>query len=189
MPGISVEFILMLSYAFFLAAIALVLEFTARHAHRRSASLRTVGFTYHPERDIWKCPEEQHLFPVYSDTAKGLTVYRAPAATCNACPSKAACTDSDHGREIERRDLRGLQYGMQRFHRAFSLTLLVLATAILAVEIFRAHGVYPRAILAVVLAAFCGSAWRLLMTLMARGGRPEIRPSSSAYFDSPRRTS
>jgi Transposase DDE domain len=28
--------------------------------------------------------------------------YRGEAAVCNACPSKAACTTSDHGRKIHR---------------------------------------------------------------------------------------
>jgi hypothetical protein len=31
-----------------------------------------------------------------------VVVYRADAATCNACPVKAACTDSDRGRTIQR---------------------------------------------------------------------------------------
>ncbi len=29
-------------------------------------------------------------------------VYRAEAATCNACPVKAACTESDQGRQVHR---------------------------------------------------------------------------------------
>ncbi len=189
MSGISIEFVLMLGYAVFLAFIALILEFAARHAHRRSLSLRTAGFTYHPERDIWRCPEDQHLFPVFSDHMKGLTVYRAPAAACNACRSKAACTDSDKGREIERRNIVGLEYGMQRFHRAFSLTLLVLASLILAVEFFRTAGLYPRIVLAGVFTLFCGTAWRLLMTLVEGRRRPAVTHSSSAYFDNPQRTS
>lgn len=74
-------------------------------AHRRSLSTSTIGFTYPPERDIWRCPQDQHLFPVFSDHVKGVIVYRAPAAACNTCKSKAACTTSDRGREIERKDL------------------------------------------------------------------------------------
>src|SRR5579863_5198188 len=123
----SIEFVLMLGYAFFLAVVALLLELAAGHAHRRSLSTSTVGFTYHPEHDIWRCPEDQHLFPVFSDHAKGVTVYRAPASASNGCRSKAACTDSDRGREIARKVSSNLEFGMQRFHRAFSLTLLVLA--------------------------------------------------------------
>jgi hypothetical protein len=81
--------------------------------------------------------------------------YRAPAAACNACPSKAACTDSSQGREIERSNLSGLEYGMKRFHRALSLTLLVLASVIVVVELVRTRDLYPRIVLAATLALFC----------------------------------
>ena len=153
--AVSLEYLLMFGYAVSLALIALMLELAARHAHRRSLETATVGFIYHPDRDIWKCPRDQHLFPVFSDHAKGLTVYRAPASICNSCPSKSACTDSDTGREIERRIPRGLEYGMQRFHRAMSLMLLVLANLILGVELFRASGIYPRMALLAVFVIFC----------------------------------
>lgn len=175
--GASIEFLLMLGYAVFLALVALFLEMTARHAHRRSLSLRTAGFTYHAERDVWRCPEDQHLFPVFSDSARGLTVYRAPAIACNACRSKAACTDSEAGRTIERRDLSGLQYGMQRFHRGFSLTLLVLACLILSTEFIRDAGLYPRATLAAIFTLFCATAWRLGTTLRAERSGPAAKPS------------
>ena len=155
MTGISLEFILMLGYAIALALIALLLESAARHAHRRSLNASTAGFTYHPDRDIWRCPRDQHLFPILSDSARAVIIYRAPASVCNSCRSKAACTDSDQGREIERRDLNGVEYGMKRFHRVMSITLLVLASVILAVELFRASGLYPRVILIAVLTLFC----------------------------------
>lgn len=151
---VSVEYVLMLGYAVALALIALSLELAARHAHKRSLETATVGFTYHRDRDVWKCPQDQHLFPIFSDHAKGIVVYRAPASACNSCPSKAACTDSDNGREIERQIPQGLQYGMQRFHRAMSLTLMVLADLMLAVELFRAPGIYPRLALVVMLVVF-----------------------------------
>jgi hypothetical protein len=187
--SVSIEFILMLGYAFFLAVVALLLELAAGHAHRRSLSTSTVGFTYHPERDIWRCPEDQHLFPIFSDHAKGVTVYRAPASACNACRSKAACTDSDRGREIERKNQNPLEFGMQRFHRAFSLTLLVLALLILCVEFFRVAGVYQRAILTGASAVFCTTIWRLATGLYRERNDVALRQSSSECFDNPRRTS
>ncbi len=155
MAGVSLEFVLMLGYAVSLAFIALLLEWAARRAHRRSLGASTAGFTFHPDRDVWRCPQDQHLFPIFSDSAKGVVIYRAPASACNSCRSKAACTDSDHGRQIERRDLSGLEFGMQRFHRAVSLTLLVLASLILIVELLRASGLYPRITLTSVLMLFC----------------------------------
>jgi hypothetical protein len=155
MPRVPLECILMLGYAVSLALIALVLEWLAHHAHRRTLGLRTAGFTYHPDRDIWRCPENQHLLPVLSDSVRRTVTYRAPAAACNACPSKAACTDSSEGREIERSNLSGLEYGMKRFHRALSLTLLALSSVILVVELVRTRGLYPRMVLAATLTLFC----------------------------------
>ena len=145
----------MAGYAGGLALIALLLEWVAHHAHRRSLGLSTAGFTYHPDQDIWRCPKDQHLFPVFSDPVRGTVIYRASAATCNACPSKAACTDSNHGREIERRNVSELEYGIALFHRAVSLTLLVLASVILAVELVRIGAPYPRVVLAAALTLFC----------------------------------
>ncbi len=176
MAAISLEFILMLGYAVALALIAFLLEMAARHAHRRSLSIRTVGFTYHPDRDIWRCPEEQHLFPVFSDWSKNTVVYRAPAHVCNACRRKEACTDSNHGRTIERTTTSGLEFGMQRFHRAMSITLLVLGALILLVELFRAGGIYPRIILAGMLVLFCLLVLRLSQELLEDLHRGQDRP-------------
>jgi len=147
MAGMPLECILMSAYALSLTFIAFALEWVAGHAHRRSLRISTAGFTYHSDRDIWKCPKDQHLFPVFSDSVNGKTIYRAPASACNACPSKAACTDSDHGREIER-NASDIEHGMKRFHRGVSLTLLALASLILITELFRTNGFYPRVVLA-----------------------------------------
>ena len=155
MHDISLEYVLVLGYAGFLLAVALLLEMVARYAHQRSLRTSTVGFTYRADSDTWRCPENQHLFPVFSDPVKGFVTYRAPSAACNACRSKWACTDSPAGREIEHKSAPSLQFGMRHFHRAFSLTLLVLANLILGVEILRTSGFYPRSLLVVVLILFC----------------------------------
>ena len=168
MTRVPVEFILMLAYAISLAFIALLLELAARHAHRRSLSISTVGFTYHSDRDIWRCPEEQHLFPVFADLTNRTVLYRAPASACNACRSKPGCTDSDSGREVVIKNASGLQFGMQRFHRAMSVTLLVLANLILIVEIFRTNGPYPRLLLAAVLVLFSLIIRRLFLDLLPK---------------------
>lgn len=194
---LSLEYVLILGYAVLLALIALLLEMAARRAHQRSLNMSTAGFTYHPERDVWKCPRDQHLFPVFSDRQHGVVVYRAPASVCNVCPSKAACTDSNTGREIERRIPNGLEYGMQRFHRAMSLMLLVLASAMLIVELIRADGLSPRLALGIVLATLCLVMWRLAADMIPATGAPPSRgesrriasstppakfPSSSTHF-------
>src|SRR5215470_12491242 len=153
MAGVSVEFILMVGYALALALIVFLLGLAAGRARRRSMGLSTAGFTYDPGQDI--CPQDQHLFPIFSDSARGITIYRAPADACNSCMSKAACTDSSDGREIERNSLTDVESCMVRFHRALSVTLLVLASLILAVELFRTGSLYPRVLLASTLMLFC----------------------------------
>ncbi|MBV9677939.1 MAG: hypothetical protein JO185_16490 [Acidobacteriaceae bacterium] len=154
LSGGSLEFVLMLGYALSLAIIAVVLERAARYAARRSHQISTAGFTYHPERDVWRCHKDQHLFPILSDSLKGVVVYRAPASACNSCPSKAACTDSADGRQIERRDLDSIEHGMQRFHRVLSVMLFVLASLILVIELFRTSPLYSRLALLATLIVF-----------------------------------
>ena len=70
MAGVSLECILMWGYAVSLGLLALVLEWVAGHAHKRSMGISTTGFTYHPEKDIWRCPKDQHLFPIFTDHAR-----------------------------------------------------------------------------------------------------------------------
>ena len=59
-------------------------------------------FTYDPERDEYRCPEGQVLRRRKVKYTEGVVVYRADAAACNACPLKAACTDSSRGRSVHR---------------------------------------------------------------------------------------
>jgi hypothetical protein len=59
-------------------------------------------FTYDPERDAYRCPEGQVLPRYRAKHTEEVIVYRADAATCNACPVKAACTDAERGRTIQR---------------------------------------------------------------------------------------
>lgn len=169
MAGISVEFMLMLGYALALALILFLLDLAVGHARRRSLGVSTAGFTFHPGQDVWRCPQDQELFPIFSDSQKGITIYRAPADACNSCMSKAACTDSTQGREIERNSLSDVESGMARFHRALSVTLLVLASLILVVELFRTGSPYPRVLLALALVAFCTFIMRLSAKLLENG--------------------
>jgi lipopolysaccharide export LptBFGC system permease protein LptF len=64
-----------------------------------------------------------------------------------------------------------LQFGMQRFHRAMSVTLLILASLILVVEFFRDDAIYPRLVLAGVLTVFFMVALRLSKRLFSRHER------------------
>jgi len=49
----------------------------------------------------------------------------------------------------------GLEYGMKRLRRAVSLTLLVLASFILFIELFRAAGLYPKIAVGAALTLLC----------------------------------
>jgi Transposase DDE domain/Transposase domain (DUF772) len=60
-------------------------------------------FAYDAEHDVYCCPQGATLRrnkAVY--TGRDIVIYRADAAVCNACPVKADCTASTHGRQIAR---------------------------------------------------------------------------------------
>jgi transposase len=59
-------------------------------------------FRYDAEHDQYLCPQEKPLVRYRTEYAAHKVEYRADAATCNACPLKAACTASDHGRQVHR---------------------------------------------------------------------------------------
>lgn len=59
-------------------------------------------FIYDAERDVYVCPQGQLLRRYRTEFTAKKVEYRAAAATCNACPMKAACTPSDHGRAVHR---------------------------------------------------------------------------------------
>lgn len=175
-----IELELAVSYAIFLALIAYALEKIARHVHLRSSRISTVGFTYHPVRDVWICSRDQHLFPIFSDSQRGKITYRASASVCNSCPSKAGCTDSNTGRKIEPMRDESVESGMVRFHRAFSLVLLSLAGSILAIELFRNHALIPRLLLGVMLLVLLAVGSRLSTTI--RDSDPDHRTETASRW-------
>jgi transposase len=69
---------------------------------RRTPFYGASKFAYEADRDAYRCPEGQVLRRRKAKFTEELVVYRADAATCNACPLKAACTASDHGRQVTR---------------------------------------------------------------------------------------
>ncbi len=132
--GFHAQVLMAGGYAVFLAGVAAMLEWLARNSHRRSEQMRVTGFKYHREFDRWECPTGQQLRRHSADPQRDIVRYRAPAHVCNACHKKTDCTDSDEGREIERRVNSWVQSEIHRFHRGISLALLLLAASILAVE-------------------------------------------------------
>ncbi len=59
-------------------------------------------FQYDPEQDAYTCPNGAFLRLEKHRYTERTKEYRADAATCNACPLKEHCTDSEHGRSLRR---------------------------------------------------------------------------------------
>jgi hypothetical protein len=143
--GIHPEVWMAAGYALFLVAVAVALELLARQSHKRSEGMQLAGFRYHHEHDAWECPTGRRLGRSETDHQRRVVVYRAIGHICNCCGLKKNCTDSDNGRTVERPIDSWLRSEIRRFHRGLSMTLVVLAAAILLAEI--AHFDRPRELL------------------------------------------
>lgn len=135
--GVHVEVVLAASYAIFLVGVAFILEFLARHSHKRSERYRSSGFVYFRKMDLWECPAGRQLLRAETDYQRRIVQYRAPADACNACSLKNNCTDSNEGRLLESHLNSWIESELRRFHRGISLALLLLATVILLAETVR----------------------------------------------------
>jgi hypothetical protein len=135
----NAEVVLAAGYAAALVCGAFVLEWLSAHTHRRALRYRTAGFSYDDTHDHWICPEGEHLWPHEFDHERRLVRYRAKAHICNGCPVKAACTDSDNGREVVRPLDPWPHSEAGRFHRIIALVMVGLATLILVAEGVRHH--------------------------------------------------
>jgi hypothetical protein len=69
---------------------------------RRTPFFGKGTFTYDADADAYRCPQGQLLSRRKTKYTEEEVVYRAAAATCNACPVKPQCTASDHGRMVHR---------------------------------------------------------------------------------------
>jgi len=146
--GLHLEVVLALGYALFLGTAAFLLEFLARHSHKRSQSYSISGFVFFEDMDLWECPAGRQLTRADADYRRNIIYYRAPAAACNSCSLKLNCTDSNEGRLIEHRLDSWVESELRRFHRGISLVLLFLAALLLGVEAVRFPA--PRDLLALV---------------------------------------
>ena len=174
----SAEALFAAGYAVLLTAGAGALEWLSAHTHRRALRWRTAGFQYDEDHDHWVCPEGQHLWPHEFDHERRLLRYRAKAHVCNACPRKAACTDSDEGREIVRPLDPWPHSEAGRFHRGISLMMVALAVLVLLVAAVRNHTSGELALLLGTLAG-CLIVGRLLLRDFRAhpAGFPEAAPS------------
>lgn len=138
-PAFHLEPLLATGYALLLIVIAAGMEWMGRHSHRRADQYHTGGFRFHKHADHWECPHGARLERAEIDNELRVIRYRAPAHTCNGCPIKSRCTDSDTGREISISLDPWLSLAIGRFHRGISLALLFLAALIMTIELLR-HG-------------------------------------------------
>ena len=118
---------LVCGYAVFLLGAAYAVDRAARHTANRSVARRTGGFRYHPDHDAWRCPQDQWLWPHSFDSEHRVTRYRGSPLVCNACPVKAACTTSQHGREVSRTIDPWPSSEAERFHRGIACCIAVVA--------------------------------------------------------------
>ncbi len=69
---------------------------------KSSPYYHNAAFAYDGEHDVYRCPQGQTLKRKWIDEAGARAIYRAPAARCNSCPVKGACTRSIRGRLVSR---------------------------------------------------------------------------------------
>jgi transposase len=69
---------------------------------RNSPMFPVTAFTYDADRDAYRCPGGEELRRSRTEYVAEKVEYRAPAATCNACPLKSRCTTSEQGRQLHR---------------------------------------------------------------------------------------
>jgi hypothetical protein len=129
--GISLDLTLalLLGYVTILWAGGWGLESLARaHFHRAQRHAHT-GFAYQAELDRYECPQGELLTLHTFDDRDKLAIYKAPAASCNACMLKAFCTPHDEGRRVYRSLAEFHETDVGRFHRWLSLVILTVALA------------------------------------------------------------
>ncbi len=167
--GFHLEPLLATGYTLLLVMIAGGLEWMGRHSHRRADQYHTSGFRFRKDVAHWECPMGAPLHMAETDHELRVIRYRAPARTCNGCSMKPDCTDSDNGRVISVPMDPWLSSAIGGFHRGISLSLLVLAGLIIAIEMFRHNHGIELVLLSVVMVMVS-----LLGMTLARGLRGHL---------------
>jgi transposase len=74
-------------------------------------------FIYDAANDLYVCPHGQPLRRYRTEYQAEKVEYRADAATCNACPLKAQCTESRQGRQLHRSFHANYLERVQSYHQ------------------------------------------------------------------------
>jgi hypothetical protein len=132
----DLEVWLLVGYVALVLTGARVTEVLARAHFARARRLAESGFCYDTHADHYECPQGERLPLHVIDAHQRVAVYRAPAASCAACPDKQACTPHDEGRHVYRPLAEWAETDVGRFHQwlavlmAGSVTVLGLAALV-----------------------------------------------------------
>jgi hypothetical protein len=120
----DLEMWLLLGYAVAVLAGARVTVALARMHFARARRLAESGFCYDADADHYECPQGERLPLHVIDEHERVAVYRAPAASCAACPAKAACTPHDEGRHVYRPLSEWAETDVGRFHQWLAVLMV-----------------------------------------------------------------
>jgi hypothetical protein len=137
--SIHTEVLFAAGYVVFLVLTSIGFEWMARFSQRQIRRSRTVGFRFHRGINAWECSEGNMLWPQEVENRYRTARYKADGKVCNGCRIKKNCTDMPDGRELVYSLKHWTQGEMGQFQRGVSITLIFLATIILAIEVVRHH--------------------------------------------------
>jgi hypothetical protein len=83
---------------------------------RRTTYFGKSVFTFDPVSDAYRCPQGQLLRRRKTKHTEHEVLYQADPASCSACPVKAQCTASDHGRMVHRSFYEGYLETVRGYH-------------------------------------------------------------------------
>src|SRR5262249_48496609 len=182
----DLEVSLLLVYAIVVLAGARLMERLARVHFERARRYGEGGFHYDAEADHYHCPHGERLALPLIDPRERVAVYRAPAPTCAACPSKARCTPHDEGRHIYRPLAAWTETDVGRFHQWLSLLMAASVAALSLVALLQWAGWPGTGLLIVafltaarVAVRDARSVWRAGRA--AAGARPPVLPGRGAF--------
>jgi hypothetical protein len=67
---------------------------------QRTPYFRQADFAYHPQQEVYTCPEGATLRPRGNSCLAHARTYQACTETCQACPVRNRCTDSNQGHRL-----------------------------------------------------------------------------------------
>jgi hypothetical protein len=159
-PPTDLEVWLLLGYSVVVLVGARLTETLAQTHFRRAKRFAEHGFRYDVDADHYHCPHGERLSLHVIDPDERVAVYRAPASTCAACPSKAACTPHDEGRHIYRPLAEWAETDVGRFHQWLSVFMAGSAMAMSLVAMVRWAGRPGTGLLILVFLVSLAVAWR-----------------------------